>query len=466
MNRTSSRYTLAAALAALSGSTSLAAPPPCPFPCRADWNQNCSLTVQDIFDYLADYFNGDGSFLECGGATSVQDLFNFLAAYFAGCDLYKDLALMNFSTDGAYIVPNCGFEAVAVIENSGTCTIFGPHQVSISGWLSIDGSLDPFDLWVGTRTATLPTLAPGATYTAALSNLFAQPPVFIGEHTLFFCVDSNDALLERTTANNCRGEPRQVLFADAFVSNVSIAPPNLVSGETATVSWRVHNPSSCDFFNVPTSACLGGVCCTRNITLPANSTVDVSCSVTIPATQADCGGLDPLPLGVCVNLPGDPDSGNNCQNSTVQVEDAFFDLRPTIRSEPSCAAPCTRINWTVRVTNTGNAPSPRRHVLTGVNCDDTPFVWGCTLGIVNITVEPIPAQSFRDYQVRDFVSGGYLIFCNASQQTQFIKAEVCGNCGDTPNGVPADGCSQPSSNPPYNNNNVDIEPIDITFNCP
>jgi hypothetical protein len=57
-----------------------------PVPCRADYNQSGNISVQDIFDYLSDYFaaspradfNGSGS-------VTVQDIFDYLAAYFGGC---------------------------------------------------------------------------------------------------------------------------------------------------------------------------------------------------------------------------------------------------------------------------------------------------------------------------------------------------------------------------------------------
>ncbi len=54
--------------------------------CRADFNQNGELSVQDIFEFLAAYFSNrseadiNGSF-----TNTVQDIFDFLAAYFAGC---------------------------------------------------------------------------------------------------------------------------------------------------------------------------------------------------------------------------------------------------------------------------------------------------------------------------------------------------------------------------------------------
>jgi probable HAF family extracellular repeat protein len=55
-------------------------------PCPADFNIDGSITVQDIFDFLAAYFSGDARADFNGDrSTSVQDIFDFLAAYFTGC---------------------------------------------------------------------------------------------------------------------------------------------------------------------------------------------------------------------------------------------------------------------------------------------------------------------------------------------------------------------------------------------
>lgn len=54
--------------------------------CPANYNQVNGVTVQDVFDYLTDYFNGhpDANFNGINGV-SVQDIFDFLFAYFQGC---------------------------------------------------------------------------------------------------------------------------------------------------------------------------------------------------------------------------------------------------------------------------------------------------------------------------------------------------------------------------------------------
>jgi hypothetical protein len=54
--------------------------------CPADFNENGTATVQDIFDFLAAYFAGTpGADFNGTGGITVQDIFDFLAAYFTGC---------------------------------------------------------------------------------------------------------------------------------------------------------------------------------------------------------------------------------------------------------------------------------------------------------------------------------------------------------------------------------------------
>jgi hypothetical protein len=58
--------------------------PPVTPTCPCDWNSSGGLTVQDIFDFLAGYFTGNGD-VNNSGSTTVQDIFDFLSCYFAGC---------------------------------------------------------------------------------------------------------------------------------------------------------------------------------------------------------------------------------------------------------------------------------------------------------------------------------------------------------------------------------------------
>lgn len=55
--------------------------------CPADHNCSGSLTVQDLFSFLAAWFAGEdtGDF-DHSGTASVQDIFSFLAAWFSGCN--------------------------------------------------------------------------------------------------------------------------------------------------------------------------------------------------------------------------------------------------------------------------------------------------------------------------------------------------------------------------------------------
>ena len=55
-------------------------------PCPADYNLDASVSVQDIFDFLAGWFASDPR-ADFNGANSVtvQDIFDFLASWFNGC---------------------------------------------------------------------------------------------------------------------------------------------------------------------------------------------------------------------------------------------------------------------------------------------------------------------------------------------------------------------------------------------
>lgn len=58
-----------------------------PLICRCDWNANTHLEVQDIFDFLGDWFALHGDF-NGDGVTTVQDIFDFLTCWFANCAGY------------------------------------------------------------------------------------------------------------------------------------------------------------------------------------------------------------------------------------------------------------------------------------------------------------------------------------------------------------------------------------------
>lgn len=54
--------------------------------CPADFNASGTVTVQDIFDFLAAYFASDpAADFNASGAITVQDIFDYLGAYFVGC---------------------------------------------------------------------------------------------------------------------------------------------------------------------------------------------------------------------------------------------------------------------------------------------------------------------------------------------------------------------------------------------
>lgn len=50
---------------------------------KSDWNADARISVQDLFDFLADYFDGRGDYTG-EGVVTVEDVFAFLADWFAG----------------------------------------------------------------------------------------------------------------------------------------------------------------------------------------------------------------------------------------------------------------------------------------------------------------------------------------------------------------------------------------------
>ena len=56
------------------------------FGCHADFNSSGHLELQDVFDYLDAWFNGErGADFNKSGSLELQDIFAFLSAWFAGC---------------------------------------------------------------------------------------------------------------------------------------------------------------------------------------------------------------------------------------------------------------------------------------------------------------------------------------------------------------------------------------------
>ncbi len=53
--------------------------------CMADFNQDSTLAVEDIFDFLNAWFAGSASADINGGGLAVQDIFDYLNAWFSGC---------------------------------------------------------------------------------------------------------------------------------------------------------------------------------------------------------------------------------------------------------------------------------------------------------------------------------------------------------------------------------------------
>jgi hypothetical protein len=54
--------------------------------CKADFNRNGTIEIQDIFDFLNAWFASDPRCdINASGGVEIQDIFDFLNAWFAGC---------------------------------------------------------------------------------------------------------------------------------------------------------------------------------------------------------------------------------------------------------------------------------------------------------------------------------------------------------------------------------------------
>lgn len=54
--------------------------------CPADYNDSNLVSVQDVFDYLTDWFvSAPATDFNFNGSVTIQDLFDFLTAWFSGC---------------------------------------------------------------------------------------------------------------------------------------------------------------------------------------------------------------------------------------------------------------------------------------------------------------------------------------------------------------------------------------------
>lgn len=127
-------------------------PSPSRADCRADWNRDCVVTVQDIFDYLAEWFENRGDYNN-DGVVTVQDIFDFLSSWFNGCEsptvrtrVYRVLRA-NSDFPGSPYNAGCRLtdeqinQIVANLQFNGT--VFGPgvrfvtDDDPVTGWVQI-----------------------------------------------------------------------------------------------------------------------------------------------------------------------------------------------------------------------------------------------------------------------------------------------------------------------------------------
>jgi blue copper oxidase len=94
--------------------------------CPPDWNRDQQLAVQDIFDFLADWFGGSADFNR-DGVTAVQDIFDLLNAWFEGCPPTNVEIDLTAAPSATQVLPGAltngwSYSATAVTGHSGMIT--------------------------------------------------------------------------------------------------------------------------------------------------------------------------------------------------------------------------------------------------------------------------------------------------------------------------------------------------------
>jgi hypothetical protein len=150
-------------------------------------------------------------------------------------------------------------------------------------------------------------------------------------------------------------------------------------------------------------------------------------STPIPPGPTSCGGAEPFGVTACAEVDDDnPD--NNCFAETIGLVGCYWDIQLEIRDEPATILACgpLPVQWTVRVSNAGNARSDNVCLITGIVAGRGPGVWLPTPYTVQLWSGRIEPGKFRDIPVSYPVCG---LLC---PRTQWIKAEVhyAAGCSD------------------------------------
>jgi hypothetical protein len=315
------------------------------------------------------------------------------------------------------------------------------------------------DIPMGTLDLNIqPPLQPGQTRSFTFNTPFVQNNSIQTNQNFFACVDLGappcGMICETCEVNNCSSTNVRIGKPDVAIPDITYPSPK-ISGEQVPITVSIQN-FGCDSVCNNTTACIGmgpgSNCVTKPFCIDPFDIKQVTIDVQAPLSEFDCGSVDYFNISACHSVP-DANVTNNCRNETIGITEQFWDLDLSIVGGDNSAGLGDSVDYTVRVTNNGNMPSPNcLAFITGINCSPGPGQWGCVLDSVPFkqigTVQPGQTKSFN--------IGLDIAQCCVPPikiGQQWLKAEILYTQGEACD----DDCGEGSGN------NLHQEPIQITF---